>query len=74
VTVSRAACYVADAIVLFLAVLLDLWLLFTPAGHVLAFGISGTIGVPVLFVDWGVLIPEGLFAWAVNISCEQSRL
>ena len=68
----RAACYVADAIVLFLEALLDLWLLFTPTGRALAFGVSGIIGVPVLFVDWGVLIPEGLFAWAVNRSCERA--
>jgi hypothetical protein len=72
-TVPRAACYVADAIVLILEVLFDLWLLFTPTGQALAVGVAGTIGVPVLFVDWGILIPEGLFAWAVNKSCEQSR-
>jgi len=72
-TVPRAACYVADAIVLIFEILFDLWLLSTPLGRVFYPGLSGAIGVPVLLLAWGVLILEGVIAWQVGVSCKRAE-
>jgi len=71
--VPRAACYIADAFVVALETLFDLWLLFTPLGRLILPRLSGATGVPVLLVAWGVLIIEGVIAWQVDVSCKRAE-